>query len=675
MPPPAPRACFGREELIGKIIDLTQNLAPIALIGAGGIGKTSIALNVLHHDRIKQRFGNNRRFIRCDQFTASCANFLRRLSRVIGAGVENPEDLTPLRPSLTSKEMLIVLDNAESILDPKGANGKKIYAVVEELSRFKNIRLCITSRDATVPPDCKTLEIPTLSRDAAREAFYRIYTHGGRSDPVNDILEELDYHPLSVTLLATVAHQNKWDNDQLVKEWNQRKAGSLEKGCHKSLAATIELSLSSPMFKELGPDARGLLEVAAFFPQGIDENNLDWLFPTISDRSTIFDTFCALSLAYRNDGFITMLAPLRDYLSSQNPMSSPLLCATKDRYFTRMAIKFDRQKPAFKESRWIVSEDSNVEHLLDTFTSIDANADQVWVACVDFITHLVWHKPRRTVLSQKIEDLPDDHKHSSRCLFMHAKLLHLFGNYTEQKQALNHILKLEREKGDDRWVACILSHLSDTNRILGLHAEGIQQAREALDIYKRLGMTVDQARCLGCLARSLYGDKQLEDAKEAAFQAIDLLPDEGEEYLACQSQRILGEIHHSKGEKEKSIHHFEASLAIASPFEWHDQLFWTHHALVYLFLDQREFDSAQTHIEQAKSHAGVGNVYHLGRVMEVQALVWYRQRRPKEAKSEALRASEIYEKLGAAADLKICRTLLQTIEQGTKGQSASDNSN
>jgi hypothetical protein len=47
-PPPAPRACFGREELIEGIVGFAANLTPIALIGAGGIGKTSIVLTVLH---------------------------------------------------------------------------------------------------------------------------------------------------------------------------------------------------------------------------------------------------------------------------------------------------------------------------------------------------------------------------------------------------------------------------------------------------------------------------------------------------------------------------------------------------------------------------------------------------------------------------------------------------
>ena len=647
--------------MIEKIVGLVSDLTPIALIGVGGIGKTSIALTVLYHDRIKQRFGDERRFIRCDQFPPSCAHLLSRLSKVIGAGVENPGSLASLRPFLSSREILIILDNAESILDPEGPDAEEIYAVVEELSQLDSICLCITSRISAVPSDCETLDVPTLSIDAARNVFYRIYKNAKRSDLVDDILGQLDFHPLSVTLLATVAHQNKWDTERMAGEWQKQRTRVLDTMHNKSFAATIELSLASPMFQELGPDARALLEVVAFFPRGVDQNNLEWLFPTISDGTNFFDKFCVLSLTHRNDSFITMLAPLRDHLRPKDPKSSPLLCTAKDQYFARMSIDTDPNKPGFGELRWIISEGVNVEHLLDVFTTVDADSVGVWYACAKFVKHFVLHGNRLTILGPKIERLRDDHPSKPNCLFELSRLFQSVGNHAERKRLLTHTLELCRERGDDHTVAQTLGQLSDANRQMGLYEEGIRLAQEASGIHERLGDAVGQAQCLMHLAWSLYSNRKLDAAEEAASRAIDLLPEKGERFLVWELHRLLGNICGSKGDTGKAIDHLEVARGIASSFSWTLRLFFVHYDLARLFQDQGRFDDAQAHVERAKSCA-VDQTYYLGRAMWLQAELWYEQNRLEEARSEALCAVDMFEKLGAAGDLERCRALLRRIE-------------
>ena len=650
--------------MIEEIVDFTERFTPIALVGAGGIGKTSVALTVLHDDRIQRRFGANRRFIRCDKFPPSLANFLRRLSKAIGAGIENPEDLASLRPFLSSKDMFIVLDNAESVLDPHVTSAEDIYAAVEELSQLGNICLCITSRISTFPPNLEWLDIPTLSKEAACDTFHRIYRRGEHSDLTNNILEQLDFHPLSITILATVAHHNRWDTDRLAREWDEHRTDMLRTDHNKGLAATIGLSLSSLMFQELGPDARDLLGIVAFFPQGVDENNIEWLFPTITGRKNIFDKFCVLSLAYRSDDFITMLVPIRGHLSPKDPTSAPLLCSTKERYFSRLSVYVEPGRPGFEEARWITSEDVNVEHLLDVFTAIDVTSDDVWSACCNFMIHLFWHKARLVTLGRKIEALPDDHPSKLECILRLSLLFQTVGNFPECKRLLTHALGLSREQGNDYQLARILGELSAVHSRMDLFKEGIQLAKEASEIYGRLGGPVEQAKSSMFLAQSFLDNKRPDAAEEAASRAINLFSEKGEQFMVCKCQHLLGVIYQSKGETEKAVHHCEVALGIASLFNQFNTLVWIRFTLAQLLFSEGKFDEAHAHVEHAKLHATDGNDgYLLAHAMELQAWIWYGQDRLGEAKSGALCAVDAFEKFGAAKDVESVMELLRQIDR------------
>ena len=136
----------------------------------------------------------------------------------------------------------------------------------------------------------------------------------------------------------------------------------------------------------------------------------------------------------------------------------------------------------------------------------------------------------------------------------------------------------------------------------------------------------------------------------------------GAQPLLCQSLRLLGAIYQSKGEIEKAVHNFEAAPGIASSFGWHGELFEIHAVLALLFLDEERFDDTYVHAVRAKSYAAE-DACNLGYAIMLQALIWHRQDRVKEAKSEVLRAAEFFQKLGSSWGMERCKKLLKRIQE------------
>ena len=103
--------------------------------------------------------------------------------------------------------------------------------------------------------------------------------------------------------------------------------------------------------------------------------------------------------------------------------------------------------------------------------------------------------------------------------FFTAFVSHLFLATTS---SFNDGHKLPATEGA-RW--CYLD-FEDASRMLGLHGEGIQQTKEALEINERLGNIFNQAECWGDLSGLFCSVGQLEAAEKAGSRAIELLPEE-----------------------------------------------------------------------------------------------------------------------------------------------------
>ena len=116
--PSEPKIFHGRESELSAIIQSFGREVPrIAILGAGGMGKTSLSRAILHHPELTSRYEQYRLFIPCDTVSTSI-----QLAGLIGEhiGLKSGEDLTGsvIRHFSHGPPTLLILDNLETIWEP-----------------------------------------------------------------------------------------------------------------------------------------------------------------------------------------------------------------------------------------------------------------------------------------------------------------------------------------------------------------------------------------------------------------------------------------------------------------------------------------------------------------------------------------------------------------------------
>jgi len=145
----------------------------------------------------------------------------------------------------------------------------------------------------------------------------------------------------------------------------------------------------------------------------------------------------------------------------------------------------------------------------------------------------------------------------------------------------------------------------------------------------------------------------------------------GEPFVVSRCQYTLGNLYWEKGDRKKAIHHFEVSLDASSP-NWHNVLFWTHYFLAQLFYDEGRFDDAYAHMGHAKLHAANNHdINLLAKAAGRRAVFLHGQQRFEEARSEALGALDLYQKLGAAGQVERVGKLLLQIDSDAQANGRS----
>ncbi|KAJ6532135.1 hypothetical protein DFH09DRAFT_850493, partial [Mycena vulgaris] len=245
---------------------LAQESPRIAILGPGGIGKTTLAKAVLHHPKVEQKYGQNRIFMACDT-TGSAST----LAALIGShlGLKPNRKITHLVVDHLSSipSCLLISDNLETAWEPSESR-REVEEFLSLLTDVRHLALIIDMRGAERPGKVQWSRpffrpLAPLTQTAAHQVFIDIADNTAKIEDIEKVLSLTDNVPLAITLLAHLCDRKKKKTSTVSEGYNKR----------SKLNLFIQLSLSSPRISAL-PQSKQLLSLLELFPDGISDQEL-----------------------------------------------------------------------------------------------------------------------------------------------------------------------------------------------------------------------------------------------------------------------------------------------------------------------------------------------------------------------------------------------------------------
>ncbi|KAJ7750834.1 hypothetical protein B0H16DRAFT_1373964, partial [Mycena metata] len=329
MLPAEPTIFHGRDSELADILKLFRQHTPrLAILGAGGMGKTSLARTVVHHEEVATKYHENRFFVTCETVSSK-----PELAGLIGAhlGMKPGEDLTRavLRHFSSSPPSLLILDNLETVWEPTQSR-KDIEEFLSLLTDINSLALMITMRGAERPSKVQWTRpflppLPPLAQDAARQMFIDIADDQNSVDEIDQVLGLTDNMPLSISLLAHLVDMEGCR--EILSRWETEKTSLISDGYDKrsNLELSISLSLSSPRIAST-PHAQDLLALLSLLPDGLSDVELKQTKFPVADILGCKATLLRTALAY-TDGHkrLKVLVPIREYMQKLFPPTDQMI--------------------------------------------------------------------------------------------------------------------------------------------------------------------------------------------------------------------------------------------------------------------------------------------------------------------------------------------------------------
>ncbi|KAJ7644954.1 hypothetical protein FB45DRAFT_301198 [Roridomyces roridus] len=552
MLPARPQIFLGRDVELAAIVRLLQQEhARIVILGAGGMGKTSLARAALHDPSLSERFQHHL-FVSCESASTGID-----IAGIVGEhlGLQPGKNLTKLvlRTLAARGSCLLILDNLETTWEPL-----ETRAAVEDflslLTDIPHLALIVTMRGAERPSGVRWSRpflqpLGPLSEEAARTMFFEIADEDHHPTEVNQLLQFADNMPLAIDLMAhLVAYEGCADVlARLETERTALLSGGRDR--RSSLDASIALSLSSARVKSQ-PGATDLLSLLAILPDGLSDVELGHSALPIDDIFACRTVLLSTSLVYYDTKKrLRSLVPIREYMQRSHPTPRPIIRSLQKHFYTLLELH-RTYKGSHQMANLVAAINSNYGNvhriiqlgltrqnpdlaevitctlILNAFSRLTSRG---WDSLMDTAEDLIEadHGLRIQFLtevfnsanSRRIEGAEalvsevKSHLESLNDPLLASHMYNALGNYYEWftnnsalgLQCFEQSLSLAKEAGDQNLQGSILINPALITWTAGEYEKGLALAREAYSLGKLCGNYYTQANALRVAAMSSQG--------------------------------------------------------------------------------------------------------------------------------------------------------------------------
>ncbi|KZP06682.1 TPR-like protein [Athelia psychrophila] len=550
---------FGRKDIVSTLANLfvSDERCRIAILGAGGLGKTSIALHLINHDIVVKRFSDRQFFVGCDGVTTA-DGLAARILKILGIpGTASGNIIDVLHAALKEAlPTLLLLDNLESTWDAPGDHSA-VQDLLQKIASVKSASLIITMRATDPPPEIRwswSETIPALSPTSAKETFLAIHGQlprgaNGYDAILDELLKELDYVPLAIHLLAQVSRGFK--PTFMLKRWREQKTQMLRlptatPGLSRLQSVDMSVSFSiASLDAAQNPGSVQLLGMLCLLPDGLLhwEERLEVIgetFPTATSDLLLLRKF---ALVYITGDKLAVLSPIRHFVLQYHPPDfQHVQCIYNIFWELVHAYAMVDFGPEFSGAVDALSpEMGNIGNLIDH--AVVHNPGEI---IVDIAIKASWYLSYiipSSHLLQKVSGLVTSVPTAMQARYWDttAAIMHRQDEYAEATSTSTQARDLFLEVGDRAGAARCTERLGESHRMRSEYSEAAAALKDAQAQFFELGDRSGATRCSQSLGQILHMQRRYSEAtvifRNARAEALEI----GDQLGAAQCSQSLGD--------------------------------------------------------------------------------------------------------------------------------------